>query len=95
VLLVLGMLADKPVEAFCGELASLVHRVFAAGLPGPRGLPADELLRRIRSLGVDAEAARDVPEALAKARALARPQDLIVVTGSFLTVGAALESMHE
>jgi dihydrofolate synthase/folylpolyglutamate synthase len=93
--LVLGMLADKPVEA-CGRvLAPLVHHVFLAGLPGPRGLDGAALDSRLRSLGLDTEVCRDVPEALARAEAAAGADDLIVVTGSFLTVGAALEYLHE
>ncbi|HUS24541.1 MAG TPA: bifunctional tetrahydrofolate synthase/dihydrofolate synthase [Candidatus Binatia bacterium] len=89
--LVLGMLADKPVESFARQLAPLVHHAFLAGLPGPRGLSAGELAARSREVGWDAEQCGDVAEALARARAQADDQDWIVVTGSFLTVAAAAE----
>ncbi|PPE72805.1 bifunctional tetrahydrofolate synthase/dihydrofolate synthase [Solimonas fluminis] len=95
VLLVLGMLADKPVEAFARLLQPQVSRAFLGGLPGPRGLDAHALQARLRSLGMDTEACRDIPEALRRALAQAAPEDLVVVTGSFITVAAALDVLHE
>ncbi|AXQ29461.1 bifunctional tetrahydrofolate synthase/dihydrofolate synthase [Solimonas sp. K1W22B-7] len=95
VLLVLGMLSDKPVEAFGRLLQPLVSRAFLGGLPGPRGLDAPALETRLRGLGMETEACRDVPEALQRALALAEPEDLVVVTGSFITVAAALDVLHE
>lgn len=93
--LVLGMLADKPVEAYARALAPLVALVYAAGLPGPRGLDGQGLAARLRSLGVDTAVCRDVTDALDRARADSEDGDLIVVAGSFLTVAAALENLHE
>lgn len=95
VLLVLGMLADKPVEAFARLLQPLVSRAFLGGLPGARGLDAQALQARLRSLGMETEACRDIPEALRRAQAQAEPEDLVVVTGSFITVAAALDVLHE
>ncbi|HEY0917026.1 MAG TPA: bifunctional tetrahydrofolate synthase/dihydrofolate synthase [Solimonas sp.] len=95
VLLVLGMLADKPVEAFARLLQPQVSRAFLGGLPGPRGLDALALQARLRSLGMETEACRDIPEALRRALAQAAPEDLVVVTGSFITVAAALDVLHE
>jgi folylpolyglutamate synthase/dihydropteroate synthase len=42
-----------------------------------------------RSLGIAGEAARSVPEALARALAVASEADLVLVTGSLYVVGAA------
>lgn len=88
--LVLGMLQDKPVEAFCRELAPQVRRVYCATLPPPRGWPAADLAGRVRAAGLPAEAFDDVPGALDAALRNAQDEDEIVVTGSFLTVAAGL-----
>jgi folylpolyglutamate synthase/dihydropteroate synthase len=45
-------------------------------------------------LGVDAEPAATVAEALQKAGAMAGEDDLILVTGSLYVVGAARAALH-
>ncbi len=92
VLAVAGMMRDKEVEAAVASIAGRVDVWFAAGLPPPRGLSGTELVSRIVSAGVDAEVmdCSDVASALAAARARSRSGDLIVVFGSFITVGEAM-----
>jgi dihydrofolate synthase/folylpolyglutamate synthase len=93
VLLVLGMLADKPVEGFGRALEPLVRRAFLGSLPGPRGLAAVELAARLRGGALEFELCGGIGEALARAQAQVGDDELIVVTGSFLTVTAALEHL--
>ncbi|MCC2656191.1 MAG: bifunctional tetrahydrofolate synthase/dihydrofolate synthase [Panacagrimonas sp.] len=89
--LVLGMLSDKPVEAFCGALAPYVRQVYCAGLPPPRGLGPAALGARVRSIGLPVSEFADVEAALAAALAAVEQndEDEVLVTGSFLTVAAA------
>lgn len=90
-LLVLGMLADKPVAEVCRVLANVIDTVWCARLPPPRGLGDDALARIARQAGLVAFEAGTVTESVAAARAAAGPDDRIIVCGSFLTVAAALE----
>lgn len=90
-LIVLGMLSDKPVAAVCETLGNVAQQFFCAGLPPPRGLREDQLANIVRMHCAATSAHATVADALLAARATARPQDRIVVCGSFLTVAAALE----
>ena len=90
--LVLGMLADKPVERFCQTLSSQVHRVYCASLPPPRGLQAEAICLQARTAGMDAQPFANVSSALHAARLAAGTEGWVVVTGSFLTVAAGLEN---
>ena len=94
ILLVLGMLSDKPVEAVGRELARCSDQVFVGTLPGARGLSAEALAQRLHGSGLKCQICADVPAAFAKARQAARKGDWVVVTGSFLTVAAVAEIMH-
>ena len=89
--LVLGMLADKPVERFCQTLSSQVQRAYCASLPPPRGLQAEAICLQARAAGMDAQAFADVSSALRAAQDAAGAEGWVVVTGSFLTVAAGIE----
>lgn len=90
--LVLGMLADKPVEAVAEQLAPVVARSYCAGLPPPRGLTGAQLAERAATL--HAEVCADVASALAKARSDRGDGSVPILTcGSFLTVAAALGTL--
>jgi len=95
--LVLGMLADKPVEACCALLREVVGEAHFASLPGPRGLTAEALAERAASVGLHGSPHADIAQALAAAEqgrsGHASEEPGIVVCGSFLTVAAALETM--
>jgi len=86
--LVLGMLSDKPVEAFAAALAPCVAESFFASLPPPRGLPAMELRQRASLGGLRGEAYSSVADALQAAEAASASEDWTVICGSFLTVAA-------
>ncbi len=86
--LVLGMMADKPVEAFCAALAGQLMSVYCIGLPGPRGCPSNQLAARAGSAGVPVRACKDIAQALAAAQAEVGDAGWVLVSGSFLTVAA-------
>ena len=91
---VMGMLSDKPVEAFCQVLAPLAVKFYAAGLPPPRGIKAGELARRVAAAGVATQSFDDVAQAFGAAQSEARNGDTVVVCGSFLTVAAVARQLH-
>ena len=95
VVLVLGMLSDKPVEDFCRALAGHVDRALVCGLPGPRGLSAQDLYRRCQTLFTHCEMHDDIPAAVQHARSGLASDQSVLVCGSFLTVAAAQEAFDE
>ncbi len=99
---VFGMLADKDIEAVLKHMAPRIDHWFCAGLPGPRGLTAEQLALRVTSVvaaeqkpgepPVPVSAYPSVALALEAAHKLSKPDDRIIVFGSFLTVAGALQA---
>lgn len=88
---VLGMLADKDAEGVTSALEPWVENWYCGGLPGPRGQAGEQLAERVRG-NVDRSLVtgwRDISDALQAALAAAGPSDVVLVFGSFETVGAA------
>ena len=95
IFLILAMLADKPVEKFAKILAPYVHEIAVAGLSGPRGLDGETLGKRLQQVGIVSTVHANVASALEDVQSRAAVDDLIVVTGSFFTVAAAMDALHE
>jgi dihydrofolate synthase/folylpolyglutamate synthase len=90
-LAVAGILRDKDAAGIAHELRGCIDRWILAALPGPRGMSADELAHALGEAGENAGREPSVARACERAAREARPEDRIVVFGSFLTVGPALE----
>jgi dihydrofolate synthase / folylpolyglutamate synthase len=90
-LAVCGILADKDAGEIARVLARSAQVWIACALPGPRGGTAAELAARLAPHIRVSEQAVSVAAGCARARALARPGDRVLVFGSFSTVTAALE----
>lgn len=88
---VIGMLDDKDVAAVVEPLNELSDHWIAVTADSPRAIPANELARRI-SISTDRPCwiANSFAQAIERAEALAGANELLLVTGSFYTVGAAL-----
>lgn len=95
-LVVFAALADKDVTGMVRALRPVTAEWFLAALDVPRGLSAKELLRRMPSgdSGSRPEALESVPKALDRARRAARPEQAVVVFGSFFTVAEAIACIH-
>jgi len=63
--------------------------VVACRPESPRAVDPAEIARICRSRGVDTEVVESVGDAVSEARALAGPDDIVVVTGSIYVAGAA------
>jgi dihydrofolate synthase/folylpolyglutamate synthase len=95
IFLILAMLADKPVENFAKILAPCVQNIAVAGLHGPRGLSGEKLGQRLQHEKIATDIYPDVLTAFKSVQSQVTSEDLIVVTGSFLTVAAVMEVLHD
>lgn len=88
---VLAMLADKDAEAVAGELDAVISSWYCAGLLGDRGQPGQQLAERVAAVvGQDRiQSFERVQDALQAAMADSRPEDGILVFGSFHTADEA------
>lgn len=90
--IVLGMMADKPIEAVIGLLARDASFWYLARPALPRAAEVDRL---VNALPVSATGWRcaSVAEALERAVADSGPNDQVLILGSFYTVAEALVAM--
>ena len=88
---VCGVLGDKDIAGITATLAPAIDAWVLTRLEGPRAVPASELAACLPADAVVLAQAEDVAAACRVARAAAAPGQRIVVFGSFLTVGPALE----
>ena len=88
---VVGVLADKDAAGIAAALAPVVDEWIVCALPGVRGGSAAALADRMQLAPAHLQLADSVQAGCERAREMARPGDRVVVFGSFLTVGPALE----
>ena len=85
-IIVIGILSDKDWRAMIEILAPLARLVICTQSDSPRALPAATLAHTARAFNANVEETATIEAAVARARALARNSDTIVVTGSFTTI---------
>jgi dihydrofolate synthase/folylpolyglutamate synthase len=91
-ILVFGVLRDKDWESMLALLGPLAHQTILAHPPADRGADPHDLVTADRYCA-KVDIAADPGEGLARARAEARPEDTILVTGSLYMVAAALRTL--
>jgi dihydrofolate synthase/folylpolyglutamate synthase len=88
---VIGMLDDKDVAAVVEPLNELTDHWIAVTADSPRAIPANELARQISiTTHRPCWIADSFEQAIERAEELADANELLLATGSFYTVGAAL-----
>lgn len=89
---VCGILGDKDIEGIVSEVRDCFDAWIVVGLTSARALSVDALANRLRAAGArNVSTAADVEAGCLDASAAAAKGDRIVVFGSFLTVGPAIE----
>jgi dihydrofolate synthase/folylpolyglutamate synthase len=89
-LLVIGVMADKAIRDILREIVPLSDHVIYTR-PAYYRAAAPEILQALGSdLGAPGEIVPLLPQAIERAKALARPRDLVLISGSLFTVGEAL-----
>ncbi len=86
-ILVVGMLNTHPADDFLAQIAPKASRVVATQSLWQKASPAQEIARAARKYCDDVEVVDRVPDAVNRALELADERDLVVVTGSFYTIG--------
>ena len=91
-----GMLKDKDHLAVFKELSEISDYWHIVTLYDQRGIDSLELASKLRKIEKNKPIAcyNNTAEALSYIRSIVKPEDRIVVTGSFLTVGAAIGQLN-
>jgi len=89
-LLVLGVNPDKDVGGVLRGMVPMADYVFFTRPEYYRAAAPETLMQAASSLGKPGETQPTLAKALERAKAMARPEDLILVTGSLFTVGETM-----
>ncbi|ELT97702.1 hypothetical protein CAPTEDRAFT_134714, partial [Capitella teleta] len=91
---VVAMCKDKDYMAVVSCLSGNIDEWYVAEFDSPRALPVEELSEMLNSRECFVKDHRSVTEALNKALSDSNSGDRVLVTGSFMTVSAALTRCH-
>ena len=94
--IILGMLKDKDHRLVIKELKEVTSSWHFVSISQDRGVNTKTLTSELRSISKDKNVSEyaSVKEALDKIRKLSMPDDRIIITGSFYTVGAAIRYLN-
>ena len=90
IILVLGIMEDKDISRIIGGIIDVTDYVICAKPVYYRSADPGILMRYVSSRGKKGEAVQSISGAIRRAKSLAGPRDMILVTGSLFTVGEAL-----
>lgn len=91
--IVFAAMRDKAVREIAEILFPTAEQVVLTQVNNPRGATTSELREAASRTGAALHEEPDVPAALARARGLSKPDELVVVTGSIFLVGEAMSAM--
>jgi dihydrofolate synthase / folylpolyglutamate synthase len=90
---VFGAMRDKAIAEMTEILFPLADRVIATRPENPRAASPGEVQQAAARTGVEVEAVEEIEIAVERARALAGPTGVIVVTGSIYLVGEVMQGL--
>ena len=90
---VFGAMRDKAISEMTEILFPLAERVIATRPENPRAASPEEIRQAAARIAVEIEAVEDVQQAVERARVLAGPATVIVVTGSIYLVGEVMRAV--
>ena len=90
-ILVIGVVSDKDRMPMIEALTALKPHVVAVKPETPRALDPGVLQQDFNKYGIGVDVVPDILEGVKHALDLAKPEDLVVITGSFYTAGTAME----
>ncbi len=90
---VFGAMRDKAISEMAEILFPLAERVIATRPENPRAASPEEIQQAAARTGVEIETVEDAQSALERARSLAKPETVVVITGSIYLVGAFMRNM--
>jgi dihydrofolate synthase/folylpolyglutamate synthase len=93
IILVAGIMSDKDIRGIMAPLLPLAAEIILTAPAYERAASPDVLYGHAISLGFSCRKTYCVADAIAMARELYREGDLIVITGSFYTIGEAKEML--
>ena len=93
--LVFGTSADKDLKGMASVLGPWMGELMITQARNPRAASSDKIAHVFSRWQAHPMLTRSVPEALTQVRSCARPEDLIVVTGSLFVVGEALRAIRD
>lgn len=85
--LVLGMLSTHPPDGVLMHLAPMASKIIATQSTWEKALPVNEMADAARRFSEDVEVIERVPDAVERAIEIAGEDGLVLVTGSFYTIG--------
>ena len=88
-----GIMGDKDITGILSPLLPLASEIVFTAPAYGRAASPDMLAAHAGSQGFSAKTAASVSEAIALAKDIYRQGDLIVITGSFYTIGEAKEAL--
>ena len=93
--MVFGVMRDKAIREITEILFPIAGRVIVTHANNPRSASPDEIRQAAARVisGIEVEEAEDVASALDRARKIAGPSGLVVVTGSIYIVGEAMRTL--
>ena len=90
---IFGAMRDKAISEMTEILFPVADQVIATRAENPRSASPEEIRQAGRRTGAEIETVADVALALQRARELAGPQTVLVVTGSIYLVGEAMRAL--
>jgi len=95
IIMVMGILDDKPYKEMMGYLLPLCRKVIICQAKTGRAIPAEKLAAAAKEILADTQIIPDVGQALAHAMKIASEADTVCVAGSLYVVGEAKEHLEK
>ena len=92
-ILVLGVMKDKDINSIVRDIAGMADHVICSSPEYFRSASPEDLYKIVSAYNKKTEMIKTLPEAIKKAKKIARPDDMILITGSLFTVGEALTAI--
>jgi dihydrofolate synthase/folylpolyglutamate synthase len=90
---VFGAMQDKAIREISEILFPVAARIILTPADNPRSATPTDIREASKRIEVEMEDASDVPTALRRAKTIAGPEGVIVVTGSIYIVGEAMRNL--